>query len=129
MSRVLLKQATKKKNERYVTQRFGVLMTPLSREMWIILQSSKCGPKCLLNQLHLLDCNIIHISLGNGVVRTPETSCYKSFIFSSHFIINTTIKQKKTYSISPCLLFHFFSPFLHLTCFRYCQPILCCFNQ
>ena len=33
MSRVLLKQATKKKNERYVTQRFGILMTPLSREM------------------------------------------------------------------------------------------------
>ena len=129
MSRVLLKQATKKKNERYVTQRFGVLMTPLSREMWIILQSSKCGPKCLLNQLHLLNC-IIHISLGNGVMRTPETSCYKSFIFSSHFIINTTIKKKKKpiTSLHACC-FIFSHLFLHLTCFRYCQPILCCFNQ
>ena len=30
---------------------------------------------------HLLDYNIIHISPDNGVMRTPETPCYKSLSF------------------------------------------------
>ena len=34
MSRVLLKQATKKKNEGFITRRFGVLMTPSPSEMF-----------------------------------------------------------------------------------------------
>ena len=32
----------KKINERFITRRFGVLMTPFSSVIWIILQSSKC---------------------------------------------------------------------------------------
>ena len=67
ISRVLLKQATKKKNERFITRRFRLLMTRLSIF------------------LHLCDCNIIHISLDKGVMR-PEMSCYKSFIFLSKLI-------------------------------------------
>ena len=62
-----LKQATKKKNERFITRRFRPLMTRLSIF------------------LHLCDCNIIHISLDKGVMR-PEMPCYKSFIFLSKLI-------------------------------------------
>ena len=63
--RVLLKQATKKKNETFITRRFGLLMTPLSIF------------------LHLRDdCNIIHISLDNGVTRTPKRQVINLSFFS-----------------------------------------------
>ena len=62
-----LKQATKKKNERFITRCFRLLMTRLSIF------------------LHLCDCNIIHISLDKGVMR-PKMTCYKSFIFLSKLI-------------------------------------------
>jgi len=45
ISRVLLKQATKKKNERLLTQCFGVLMTPLSSEIGIIHYYSQANAR------------------------------------------------------------------------------------
>ena len=57
-------------------------MTPLPSEMWIILQSSKCSWLSKHFGPHLLDCNIIHISLDNGVMRTPKRCVtYLSFFF------------------------------------------------
>ena len=45
ISRVLLKQATKKKNERLITQCFGVLITPLSSEIGIIHYYSQANAR------------------------------------------------------------------------------------
>ena len=64
ISRVLLKQATKKKNERFITRRFRLLMTRLSIFLHI-----------------LCDCNIIHISLDKGVMR-PEMCVINLSFFS-----------------------------------------------
>jgi len=93
ISRGLLKQATKKKNERFITRRFGVLMTPLPSEMWIILQSS--------HLLHLLDCNIIHTSLDNGVMGTSKRRVIH--VNLSFFFLITN--EYSNYPIQTCILF------------------------
>ena len=45
LSLLLLKQATKKKNERLITQCFGVLITPLSSEIGIIHYYSQANAR------------------------------------------------------------------------------------
>ena len=72
-----------RKNERFITRSFGGPHDSITKwDMWIILQSSKCSWLSKHFGPHLLDCNIIHISLDNGVMRTPKRCVtYLSFFF------------------------------------------------
>ena len=78
-----------RKNERFITRHFGVLMTPLSSEMWIILQSSKIQE--MIMESHL-------VSLDNGVMRTPKRRVINlsfSFLVACNVLTKLYLKRKK----------------------------------